>query len=316
MRRLQWLMVLTLTMIATINCSSLFYFPDKRELVYRHKLPLQPQDVTFASEDGTKLHGWFFGPMKAAEPRAVIVQFHGNGQNLTTHFLSLYEAPGHDLAYLAFDYRGYGQSEGSPEPKGVIKDGIAAIRWMHDKYPDKPLIVFAQSLGGAIAIKAVTQLKNEIPISLFIVDSSFYDYRAAAATMFKQSLLTYLLHPLAWAIVDNEESPIDDIPKISPIPLIVVHGNKDRILNESLGRKLFDLAKEPKEFWLIPGGQHTDFMFREDGRYGDIVYERIDKIVREYTVPVPLKAQNQSQRQPSSIEPPVKAESRRDNWRR
>ena len=287
MKQIKWILFVSLSLVLTQNCSTFFYFPDKRELVYRHKLPIQPQDVTFTSDDGSQLHGWYFGPMNSEEPRAVIVQFHGNAQNLTTHFLSLYEAPARDVAYFVFDYKGYGRSEGSPSPAGVIKDGTAAIRWMHQKHPDKPLIVFAQSLGGAIAFRAVNKIKNEVPISLMIVDSTFYDYKAAAQTMFKQSFFTYLFSPLAGAMVDNTESPINDIPQISPIPLIVVHGTKDRVLNESLGKKVFELAREPKEFWSIPDGQHIDFMFREDGKYGEKVFERIDEIVKNFKVPDP-----------------------------
>lgn len=260
------------------GCSSLFYFPKKRELVYRHKMPIQPQDVFFQSEDGTKLHAWYFGPLEIKEPKAVIVQFHGNAENLTTHFLSLYEAPSRGLAYLIFDYRGYGQSEGYPNPKGVIEDGVAAIKWMHQKHPDKPLVVFAQSLGGAIAFRAVNKVKHEVPISLMLVDSTFYDYRSQARSMFASSFLTFLFQPIAWALADNSETPINDIPQISPIPLIVAHGTKDRIVDYKMGQKVFELAKEPKEFWTIPDAKHIQFMFMNEGEYGERFYDRVKEI--------------------------------------
>jgi hypothetical protein len=100
-----------------------------------------------------------------------------------------------------------------------------------------------------------------------------------------QSYLTYLLKPIAGAMVDNSESPIDDIPQISPIPLLVVHGTKDRVLNYSLGKRIFDLAQEPKEFWSIPDGQHLEFMFREEGKYGAKFFDRVDLISRYYKAP-------------------------------
>lgn len=266
----------------SLGCSSLFYYPEKKELVYRHKLPIQPEDIYFETADGVKLHGWYFKALELKEPKAVIVQFHGNGENLTTHFLSLYEAPARGIAYMIFDYRGYGESAGKTTPAGTVKDGVAAIRWMHAKYPDKPLVIFAQSLGGAVAFRSVNIIKNEIPISLFLADSTFPDYRTAARTVFAHSVLTFLFQPLAWAVVDNSESPKEDIPELSPIPLIIVHGTKDRVLNQSLGKEVFALAKEPKEYWAIPDGQHADFMFRDEGKYAGKFFERVDAIVRDF----------------------------------
>ena len=169
MRRDYFIVGLKLFLFLTLtSCSSLYYFPSKKDLVYRVKMPIQPEDVYFQSSDGTKLHGWYFSPLDKAEPTAVIVQFHGNAENITTHFFSLYEAPSRGFGYLTFDYRGYGTSEGRPTPAGVIQDGNAAIRWMHARYPEKPLVIFAQSLGGAIAFRSVAQVKNEIPISMML----------------------------------------------------------------------------------------------------------------------------------------------------
>lgn len=265
---------------AVCGCSSFFYFPSNKVLVYREKMPIQPEDVYFDSADGTKLHGWYFPPLNKKEPTAVIVHFHGNAENLTTHFFSLYEAPSRGFAYLTFDYRGYGKSQGHPNPSGVIQDGVAAIKWMHAKHPDKPLVIFAQSLGGAIAFRSVASIKNEIPISLMLVDSTFADYRAQARSLFSNSVLTFLLQPFAWLAVDNSESPKNDIANISPIPLIVAHGEKDRVVDQKMGREVFALAKEPKEFWSIPNCQHLQFMFIEEGEQGERFYVKVAEIVK------------------------------------
>jgi fermentation-respiration switch protein FrsA (DUF1100 family) len=276
-------LVSLLAALGLSSCSSLYYFPSRKVLVLRDRMPIQPQDVYFESEDGTKLHGWYFSPLRGEEPKAVIVQFHGNGENLTTHFFSLYEAPSRGFAYLSFDYRGYGQSQGSPDPAGVIKDGVAAIRWMHNRHPDKPLVVFAQSLGGAVAFRSVTRVKNEIPISLMLVDSTFPDYRSQARAFFGSSVFTFLFQPLAWLAADNSQTPREDIPQISPIPLIVVHGTKDRVVPISMGRKVFELAREPKEFWEIPGAKHTQFMFMNEGEEGERFYVRVAEIAKAHT---------------------------------
>jgi fermentation-respiration switch protein FrsA (DUF1100 family) len=278
-----WLVGLVTSLL--VGCSSLYYYPSKRELVYRHKLPIQPVDVSFDSEDGTNLHAWHFRTLDLKDPKAVIVHFHGNAENLTSHFLALYEAPAKGYAYLTFDYRGYGRSDGNPNPTGLVNDGVAAIKWMHKMYPTRPLVVFGQSLGGAVAIRSVVKIKNEVPISLLVLDSTFPDYRIAARSAFANSVLLFLFQPLAWAIVDNSESPWSDIPKISPTPLIVVHGTDDKIVDTSLGRQVFDLAKEPKEFWSIPKGKHLEFMFKNDGEFGERFYDRLAALAQK-------KAQN------------------------
>ncbi len=277
----QTLIVALFFILGLPGCSSFYYFPSKKVLVYREKMPIQPKDVYFESEDGTKLHGWYFSPLYENEPKAVIVQFHGNAENLTTHFFSLYEAPSRGFAYLAFDYRGYGKSHGKPTPSGVVQDGVAAIRWMHGRHPDKPLVVVGQSLGGAIAFRSVNKVKKDVPISLMLVDSTFPDYRSQARAAFGSSIFTFLFQPLAWLLADNSESPKEDIAQISPIPLIVAHGTKDRVVPERLGRQVYDLARKPKEFWEIPDGQHLQLMFKDEGEYGERFYVRISDIVRD-----------------------------------
>ena len=260
------------------GCSSLFYHPTREELVYRDKLPLKPRDIHFQSKDGTKLHAWHFPALGTKNPKAAIVLFHGNAENLSSHFIQLYEAPARGYAYLIFDYRGYGKSEGSPKPKGTVEDGVAAIRWMHSNYPNTPLVIFGQSLGGAVAFKAVNQIKDEIKISLIVADSTFHDYRSAARSLFARNWLLFLFQPLAWALADNSASPKDDIPELSPIPLLIVHGTKDPVVDYSLGQEVYALAKDPKEFWSIPEGRHIDFMLRESGKYGDKLFERLDQM--------------------------------------
>lgn len=281
MQKKCFVLILTTSFVLNLwGCSSLYYFPSKKVLVHRDKMPIQPEDVYFKSEDGTQLHGWYFAPLDKRQPTAVIVQFHGNAENLTTHFFSLYEAPSRGFAYLSFDYRGYGESEGSPTPEGVIKDGVAAIKWMHNRHPDKPLVVFAQSLGGAIAFRSVNQIKNEVPISLMLADSTFADYRRQARSLMADSIFTFLLQPFAWVLADNSQSPKNDIAQISPIPLIVAHGDKDHVVNQSMGREVFELAKEPKEFWAIPRARHLQFMFIDEGEQGERFYLRVAEIVK------------------------------------
>lgn len=274
-------LMVSLCILILSSCSSVFYQPSREELIDRKKLTLQPQDVYFTSEDGVKLHGWYFKSPKFPKPKGVILFFHGNAQNLTTHFFSIYHAPDMGYEYFIFDYRGYGESEGSPTPKGTVMDGRAALRWIKHQNPNLPLFVFGQSLGGAVAMRTVLDLKAEIPVDLVIVDSTFASYRSAACSVLSNSWLTWIFQPIGWLIVDNSQGVKSDLKKLSPIPLVVIHGEEDPVVNFSLGEDVFAAAVEPKEFWKIPHGRHIDFMWRENGAYSDRFFQTLDARVKD-----------------------------------
>ena len=286
---------LCFVIFSAVGCSSIYYFPVKEELVDRTKMPIKPEDVYFESEDGTKLHGWYFSAqnLKAEEkPKAVILFFHGNAQNLSTHFYALYTAPEHGYDYFIFDYRGYGHSEGRPTPRGTVMDGRAAMRYMKKRNPESPLVVFGQSLGGAISLKTVLTMKNEIAVDMMIVDSTFASYRSIARRIFSRSYVTWLFQPMAWLIANNTEAPLADLKKLAPTPLIVIHGNADGIVDHELGRELFEAASEPKEFWEVDGGRHTDFMWQGNGLFAKRFYDTLDKkfaVAINRTLAVPQK---------------------------
>src|SRR5262245_34707273 len=84
------------------------------------------EDAWFKAADGTQLHGWF---VPHDQPRAVALFFHGNAGNLSHRSDMLGELHRLGVAVLAFDYRGYGRSEGSPNERGILADGRAARAW-------------------------------------------------------------------------------------------------------------------------------------------------------------------------------------------
>ncbi len=251
--------------VTTSGCSSLLYYPTRIEHVDRKKMPVKPVDLDFASEDGTKLHAWQF---KAPRPssKCVILQFHGNAQNLSSHFHSLYWILDHGIDYMVFDYHGYGSSDGEPSPKATVEDGHAALRKIHSLYPDKKIVVVAQSLGGNVGLRSVADMKNEIPVSLVFADSTFASYRSVARSALSRGWLTWLFQPIGWLVMNDTYASKDRIGEIAPTPIVVIHGEDDNTVDISMGRDVFDRARDPKEFWAIPGGRHIDSFYRPDLR--------------------------------------------------
>ncbi len=265
--------------ILVSGCSSVLYFPTFHEHVDRAKMPIKPEDIQFQSEDGTSLHGWYFKSLLKPEETSncTILFFHGNAQNLSTHFFTLYSAPSQGYDYFIFDYRGYGRSEGKPTPAGTVADGRAAIKWLHERDPKRKIVVFGQSLGGIIALKSAIDMKEKAPIQFVVVDSTFSSYKAVGRKVLSRSWITWLFQPLGWLLLGDKEAPERHLDKLPPIPLLVIHGDQDPVIDYSLGERLFERASEPKEFWRVPGGRHTDFMWSAKGEFAKKFYDRLDQ---------------------------------------
>jgi fermentation-respiration switch protein FrsA (DUF1100 family) len=228
------------------------------------KLDAVRQEVHFASLDGTMLTGWWMPARKGkvnGKSKGTIVQFHGNAQNLTSHFMILFwlTEQGYDL--FSFDYRGFGISKGSPSQEGLDLDAQAAIRYaLARTEPGPSVTLYGQSLGGAVLLHALGALSaaERARIHAVVIESSFHNYKAIARDVLSRSWISYLLQPLAYVLVSNSTSPEDFIAQVSPIPLLVMHGDRDAVVPIEFGKRIFELAREPKRFYLIEGGGHLE----------------------------------------------------------
>ena len=198
------------------GCTHLFYYPSKQNYFDPKKFKLTPKDIWFQTEDGEKIHAWLF---EAARKPALgtILFFHGNAENLTAHFVHLAWLPAEGYNFMIFDYPGYGQSSGEASQKGTVQAGLAAMDWLH-QYDEQPLIIFGQSLGGAIAQRVVLDKKDQIPIKGVVLDSTFNSYREIARKKLSLSWITWILQPLTYVLVSDKWQG-QGIDKISPIPV-------------------------------------------------------------------------------------------------
>ena len=243
------------TLVFYVGCSSLLYFPD--DLLYTDPVvsfEWPPDDVIIKSTGGDENHAWYFtGLYKKA--KAIVVFCHGNGQNRSSHIVGLYwmVREGYDL--LAVDYPGYADNDGDPSPENTVEAAKAALRWAVAKEPHLPLIVYGQSLGGAIALKAVLDLKGEIKPALVVADSTFVSYREVGNAFLGSHWLTWLLQPLPYLVLSDRFAPGDDIAKLGA-RLLVIHAKDDEVVPFRLGEDVFKKATEPKEFWPLEKGGH------------------------------------------------------------
>jgi len=245
---------------ATTGCNGLFYFPSRG----LHDYPVKPfSKVELEASDGVKLGAWLF-PAEG-EKKGTFVQFHGNAGNVSSHFKALSWVTQHGYSFLAFDYRGYGESQGYPWPEGVRRDALAAIRFAAELprgSEGKDLILYGQSLGGAVLVDAFAHVPDRSRVRLVVVEGSFHSYQEVAASVLWRNWLLFPLTGLAYGTVSDENAPYWTVSRVAPTPLLIIHGEHDNVVPPEFGLSLYRLAQEPKTFWSVPGGRHIDAMSR------------------------------------------------------
>lgn len=249
------------------GCSSLFYYPDKEHLYYDPKAAgYAPEDIYFTDVAQRKLHGWWF-PAKKSPAKATIIFFHGNAENLTSHYLQLAWITDEGYNFFIFDFPGYGLSEGKPTPKSCLDSGHAAVDWVaKNKSQGGPIIIYGQSMGGIVALRTAIDKKSEINLKLVVADSTFESFQRIVSVKLTHFWLTWPLQPLSYVLVSDHWAP-GDLKSISPVPVLVIHGQKDVVVEPELGEKVFEKLAEPKTLWRIPDGTHTDVYWRNDYKY-------------------------------------------------
>lgn len=263
------LKVLLLSILSS-GCNSLFYHPDSREFVTPDKVEVVYDEYKVKTADQVSIALWHMKP-KTPPGKAVVVQFHGNAENMSSHFLSAVWLTAVGFHVVSFDYRGYGKSDPvNPNRVGCIEDGVAVLKWIEQTgdLKDLPLFVLGQSLGGAVAVPVLAMSKPK-RLKGLILDSTFSSYRTITRSKLAATWLTW---PLQWPLsflVTDDYSPIDSIAAVDAA-VLSVHAPADPVVPYELGRELFDAAtSQDKVFWDIKLGGHTAAFGLEESKYRD-----------------------------------------------
>jgi fermentation-respiration switch protein FrsA (DUF1100 family) len=234
----------------------LFYYPSKTVHYMPDQLSLAYEDVTFEASDGVKLSGWFLPTRGAA--RGTVIHYHGNAENITGHFMLSCWLVQSAYNVFAFDYRGYGRSEGRVTRAGTIRDGHAALDYVLRRSDVDPrrVVAFGQSLGGAVATVVAAEREQ---IRAVVLDSTFSSYRRVG-TLHLQKLLRWrrLSELIARLGLSDEYDPTDYIARIAPRPVLIIASAEDRICFAESSQELFVAAAEPKQLILLRESAHLE----------------------------------------------------------
>ncbi len=200
------------------------------------------EDIRFAAIDGTPLHGWFI-PFDGS--KRVFIISHGNAGNIgdrvdyTEFVLSEFREN-----VLAYDYRGYGQSDGKPSEEGTYSDLRGAIRYVQTRgFQSNQIFLIGQSLGCAVTIGVAYQE----PVAGIILEAPFTSIRDMA----KHYAFSI---PIGYAFRTRYDS-LSRVPSLH-VPIVVVQGTRDPIIPSEFGRRIFAAATAPKLFFPVNAEIH------------------------------------------------------------
>lgn len=255
-----FLNVLPLLALACGGCANgIFYHPDRSWAPTPDRRGLAYEHVEFRSIDGTPLSAWWLPARGKA--KGTVLHYHGNAQNMSTHVRFAEWLPSRGYNLLVFDYRGYGKSGGAPHRKGVMRDGMAALRLAGEKDDTGNLFVWGQSLGGTVALQSM--LRTEVPVRAAVIDSAFYSFPSITAEKLKL-LPWYLqwLRVMRPLLVTGGYDANDALRNLDPLPLAFLHGENDPVIPASHSRRLRDIAPGNPPLWIIPNAGHCDAALR------------------------------------------------------
>jgi uncharacterized protein len=263
------------------SCGHLFYQPSRDEFYNPKQFKLSYEDIHFKAADGTKLYGWFL-PSQVQPVKGTIVHFHGNAQNITTHFLNLAWLVKQGFNIFIFDYRGYGKSEGKANQAGLYLDALAALDKGKELHKNQgKFIVYGQSLGGIVSLRALADYKDLKAVDLIVMDSTFDSYRDIAFDKLTSRWFLYPVSPLALVAVSDAYASDEVFDKIKN-PTLVIVGMKDYIIPAKFGKRIYKgIAAQEKWLWKLPVGGHIDVFHGPNESYRPAFIKLVESLSRK-----------------------------------
>ncbi|HSK40475.1 MAG TPA: alpha/beta hydrolase [Arenibaculum sp.] len=232
---------------------NLLYFPHRRAVEPAAWGVPDMAPVRVRTADGLSLTGWYRAP-PAGRPAPVIVLFHGNAGHLGLRGFKarLFLDAGYGV--LLAGYRGFAGNPGRPSEPGLHADARAVLdHLLADGIPPERLVLYGESLGTGVAVRMAAERR----FAALVLEAPYTSVADVGAIRFPWAPVRLLMH-------DRFDS-LSRIPQ-AEMPLLVVHGERDRIVPVHLGRRLFAAAQEPKRaVWLSHAG-HNDVYDHGAGR--------------------------------------------------
>jgi alpha-beta hydrolase superfamily lysophospholipase len=201
-------------------------------------------------------------------PRAGLLICHGIGETVQ-HYRAVQQILATaGVATLVFDYSGYGRSSGYFSAVQSERDAISAFRFLERITAPLPVSVLGFSLGSGIAGTILSQL----PVHRLVLCAAFTSLRKAAVRAGIPKAVAFLVPPI-W---DAEEAL-----RASPVPRLIVHGEKDRLFPVRMAEELASSCQGCTELVLVPKLAHNQPFRRPEVSYWGLVAAWLQRPVGE-----------------------------------
>jgi len=217
-------------------------------------------DVDLITADGNSIRGWLIHGQRGNQhdhgKAPLVLYFPGNAQNRHDRIDDLREVASCGFDVLIFDYRGFGDSDGSPTESSLTAD--ARLVWQYAceslGYHANRIVVFGESLGGAVALSMWSETNPDRPQpAALILNSTF-------ASMSQTVEWQYPLFPFQFLLLDRWPS-IKHIGRVQT-PVVVFHGTSDELIPIAHARALAATSSSAR-FIEVPCGGHNQIPMRQ-----------------------------------------------------
>ena len=250
-------------------------------------LNLPAEEVTFAPLYGShQVSGWYIPHPQASTTIIICPGYRGKRADVLGISAHLWRA-GHNI--LAFEYYGHGTVVGKPITLGYreINDFLGAVVYARQRAPHARLGAMAYSMGASVAIMACARTTE---VEALVADSAFATHRSVVGYAVRRTLhlpfalFDWITDLLLWWRAGyhfNQVEPLRDIGRIAPRPVLLIHGQKDSVVDPQDAPLLYEAAGEPKELWLLPNVEHCGAYFEDRAAYVDKIVDFFDLYLKD-----------------------------------
>ena len=237
MNKIYYTLIFVLAVYLVITLSlyffqrNLLYYPSENNYS-GDRLTVPIEKVKIKTQDNIELLSWYH--KKNVSDYKTILFLHGNAGSLEDRIYKLNFLGNLDVNFLIIAWRGYSGSSGKPSEFGLYQDAKSALNWLNSKgITDDKIVLYGESLGTSVAIE-VGQNRNFAGIIL----------EAPFTSMIDIGKKHYPFFPVKLLLKDKYVSK-NKIKNIK-LPVLVMHGKEDKIVPFYMGKKIYDLANQPK----------------------------------------------------------------------
>ena len=244
-----------------LNERAFIFYPAERAVAASaSRLGLREKRVTYPSTDGVTLSAWMV-PAAGSSSDTWLLICHGNLGSIGYGGRPEFYASMRDLGInlFAFDYRGFGESSGAPDERGLYDDATASYEYLIRSLgvPPQRLVLFGHSLGSGVAI----ELASRVPAAGLIVEGAY-------TSVVDRGQELYPFFPIR--LIATQRFPSLERIHLIDMPKLFLHSPEDDVIPYAHGRRLFEAARAPKQFIDVRGGHDDAYRIDKGAYYGAI----------------------------------------------